>query len=59
MVKICSKEIQAPLLNESDIRDENSPSKINEKDFTPIKLIGKGSYGSVYLVRFKIINYMQ
>ena len=56
MGKICSKEIQAPLLNGSDIRDENSPSKINENDFTPIKLIGKGSYGSVFLVRFKKNN---
>ena len=56
MGKLCSKEIQAPLLSESDITDGNSPSKITENDFTPIKLIGKGSYGSVFLVRFKKNN---
>ena len=58
MGKLCSKEIQSekPLLSESDISDSLSNSKINEKDFTPVKLIGKGSYGNVFLVRFNKNN---
>ena len=56
MGKLCSKTSQNPLLDESDISDNYSSSKINEKDFTPIKLIGKGSYGNVYLVRFNKNN---
>ena len=56
MGKLCSKTSQNPLLDESDINDNYSSSKINEKDFTPIKLIGKGSYGNVYLVRFNKNN---
>ena len=43
---LCNKKSQNPLLNESDIND--GISHINEKDFTPIKLIGKGSYGNVF-----------
>ena len=50
MGSLCSKKSQDPLLDESDIHDGNS--HISEKDFTPIKLIGKGSYGNVYLVRY-------
>ena len=58
MGKLCSKESQSekPLLSESDISDSSSNSKINEKDFTPVKLIGKGSYGNVFLVRFNKNN---
>ena len=51
MGKLCSKQSQNPLLDESDIN-----SKISEKDFTSIKLIGKGSYGNVFLVRYKRNN---
>jgi hypothetical protein len=53
---LCNKKVQNPLLDQSDISDGYSNSKINEKDFTPIKLIGKGSYGNVFLVRFQKNN---
>ena len=53
---LCNKKVQNPLLDPSDISDSYSNSKINEKDFTPIKLIGKGSYGNVFLVRFQKNN---
>ena len=56
MGSLCSKKVQSPLLSQSDISDGDSNSKINEKDFTPIKLIGKGSYGNVFLVRYKKNN---
>ena len=58
MGNLCNKETQTqkPLLSESDISHHLSNSKINEKDFTPIKLIGKGSYGNVFLVRFNKNN---
>ncbi len=56
MGNLCNKQSQVPLLSESDLTDQLSSSKINEKDFTPIKLIGKGSYGNVFLVRFNKNN---
>ena len=56
MGSLCNKEAQKPLLSESDINYNFSNSKISEKDFTPIKLIGKGSYGNVFLVRFQKNN---
>ena len=56
MGSLCNKKAQDPLLDESDIN--NSSSRINEKDFTPIKLIGKGSYGEVFLVRYKKNNHI-
>ena len=56
MGSLCNKKLQSPLLDESDINDSNYDYKISEKDFTPIKLIGKGSYGNVFLVRYQKNN---
>ncbi len=56
MGSLCNKRSQIPLLDETDLNKSYSIYKINEKDFTPIKLIGKGSYGSVFLVRYKKNN---
>ena len=56
MGSLCNKYSQSPLLDESDINYGNS--HINEKDFTPIKLIGKGSYGNVFLVRYQKNNHI-
>ena len=51
MGNLCNKSIQDPLLLPENMA-ESPHSKISEKDFTKIKLIGKGSYGYVYLVRY-------
>ena len=58
MGNLCNKKSQDPLLEEADLNKSISSSshRINEKDFIPIKLIGKGSYGSVFLVRYKKNN---
>ena len=56
MGSLCNKQSQTPLLNQSDLDESYSISKISEKDFTLIKLIGKGTFGNVYLVRFKKNN---
>ena len=57
MGHLCHKQSQNPLLDEMDInKSYSSTSKICEKDFTPIKLIGKGSYGNVFLVRYNRNN---
>ena len=60
MGNICSKSYQNldPILSESDISESSSHSKISEEDFTKIRLIGKGSYGNVYLVRFIKNNHL-
>ena len=55
MGSLCNKTLQDPLLLPPN-NDESPHSKISEKDFTKIKLIGKGSYGYVYLVRYNKNN---
>ena len=49
---LCHKRAQNPLLSSSDIDETYSISKLSENDFNPISLIGKGSFGNIYLVRF-------
>ena len=49
---LCHKKAQNPLLSSSDIDETYSISKLSENDFNPISLIGKGSFGNIYLVRF-------
>ena len=58
MGNLCKKTLQDPLLAPLPITDSSTHSKISEKDFTKIKLIGKGSYGNVYLVRYNKNNSM-
>ena len=56
MGNLCNKKLQDPLLMpETPIEPQPQP-KFSEKDFTKIKLIGKGSYGNVYLVRYNKNN---
>ena len=62
----CPKKKQNPvLLNKNDINEEKIEEdkdfasisvKLNYHDFTPLKLLGRGSYGQVCLVRMKINN---
>ena len=55
MGNMCNKSFQnenEPLINGSEISDSSNQSKLCEKDFTKIRLIGRGSYGNVYLVRY-------
>ena len=55
MGKLCSKQSQIPstVINPTPT---SHISKITEDDFTLLKLIGKGSFGTVYLVRLKRNN---
>ena len=62
----CPKKKQNPvLLNKNDINEEKIEEdkdfasisvKLNYHDFIPLKLLGRGSYGQVCLVRMKINN---
>ena len=56
MGNLCSKNSQLSSLLPSEISEPQTHTKITEKDFTKIKLIGKGSYGNVYLVRYNKNN---
>ena len=58
MGKLCpKKKHEEPLVPSEKIPEpENNHSKISENDFTKIKLIGKGSYGNVFLVRYNKNN---
>ena len=56
MGNMCKRQFQDPLISPLPINDSSSNSKISEKDFKIIKLIGKGSYGSVYLVSYNKNN---
>ena len=46
--------------NEADIEEDKDFTsisvKLNYHDFTPLKLLGRGSYGQVCLVRLKLNN---
>ena len=58
MGNLCpKKKHEEPLVPSEKIPEpENNHSKISENDFTKIKLIGKGSYGNVFLVRYNKNN---
>jgi serine/threonine protein kinase len=58
MGNLCpKKKHEEPLVPSEKIpKPENNHSKISENDFTKIKLIGKGSYGNVFLVRYNKNN---
>ena len=60
MGNFCNKSLQSidPILSQSDDGDSSIQPKITEKDFIKIKLIGKGSYGNVYLVRYLKNNHL-
>ena len=58
MGNLCNKKSQDPS-SYYKISSEMSPQpKLSENDFEKIKLIGKGSYGSVYLVRYNKNNHI-
>jgi len=52
MGNLCNKKSQDPSVISNEPVEEPPPPKLTEADFTKIKLIGKGSYGNVYLVRY-------
>ena len=53
MGNLCNKHSQDPSVIQSKPEEiPPPPPKFTEADFTKIKLIGKGSYGNVYLVRY-------
>ena len=59
MGNLCSKNSQITSLSPNKITqltEPSNPTKISEEDFTKITLIGKGSYGYVYLVRYNKNN---
>ena len=58
MGNLCpKKKHEEPLVPSEKIPEpENNHFKISENDFTKIKLIGKGSYGNVFLVRYNKNN---
>ena len=59
------KKPKQTLINNIDQNDENNEEdkdfnsitvKLTYQDFTPLKLLGRGSYGQVCLTRFKLNN---
>ena len=52
MGNLCNKNSQDPSVIPNQPEETPPPPKLTEADFTKIKLIGKGSYGNVYLVRY-------
>ena len=52
MGNLCNKNSQDPSVIPNQPEKTPPPPKLTEADFTKIKLIGKGSYGNVYLVRY-------
>ena len=58
MGPLCSKNSQIGIILPNETIESSNHSKLSENDFTKIKLIGKGSYGSVYLVRYTKNNHI-
>ena len=58
MGNLCKKKVQQqqPLVPSEKKSEPENHFKISENDFTQIKLIGKGSYGNVFLVRYNKNN---
>ena len=59
MGNLCNKKSQDPSIipkQKAETPPQPPQPKFTEKDFTKIKLIGKGSYGNVYLVRYNKNN---